>query len=62
MNNTVEDWPDGHLFREREKLQLFIAYARESAVCFKIGRVTFTSTLAWISLFLGSSGLLFKFF
>ena len=63
LNNTSEDdWPDRHIFRDRAKLQLFISYARDSSVGFRIGRITFTSTLAWFSFFLGSSGLLFRFF
>eukprot|EP00794_Sanderia_malayensis_P000321 gene321-951_t len=59
---TEEFWPEQSLFRDRTTLQLFVSYARESSVSFKIGRITFTSTLAWISLFLGLSGLASKFF
>ena len=63
INNTISrDWKEGHIFKERKELQLFVSYCAASPVCFKIGRITFTSTLAWFSFFFGSTGLLFHFF
>ena len=61
-NTTSEDWNEGHIFRERRNLQMFVSYCSASPICFKIGRITFTSTLAWFSFFFGGTGLLFHFF
>ena len=63
INNTTSgDWEEGHLFQDRRNLQMFVSYCSASPICFKIGRITFTSTLAWFSFFFGSTGLLFHFF
>lgn len=61
-NTTSEDWKEGHIFKDRRQLQMFVSYCSASPVCFKIGRITFTSTLAWFSFFFGGTGLLFHFF
>ena len=61
-NTTSEDWNEGHIFRDRRNLQMFVSYCSASPICFKIGRITFTSTLAWFSFFFGGTGLLFHFF
>lgn len=61
-NTTTVDWKEGHIFKERRNLQMFVSYCSVSPVCFKIGRITFTSTLAWCSFFFGGTGLLFHFF
>ena len=59
---TSRDWNEGHIFRDRRILQMFVSYCSASPICFKIGRITFTSTLAWFSVFFGGTGLLFHFF
>lgn len=63
INNTTSDeWAEDHIFKDRPKLQMFVSYCTASPICFKIGRITFTSTLAWFSFFFGGTGLLFHFF
>ncbi|XP_028415748.1 uncharacterized protein LOC114539320 [Dendronephthya gigantea] len=59
---TSKYWHEDHPFRDRAKLTMFTTYAKDRQCVFKVGRLTFTSTLAWISLLLGSTGLLFHFF
>jgi len=61
-NTTSDDWCEGHLFKNRKELNMFVAYCMVSPICFKIGRITFSSTLAWCSFIFGSFGLLFHFF
>ncbi|XP_028415752.1 uncharacterized protein LOC114539325, partial [Dendronephthya gigantea] len=59
---TFKDWHEDHPFRDRAKLIMFTTYAKDRQCVFKVGRITFTPTLAWISLLLGSTALLFHFF
>ncbi|XP_028401145.1 uncharacterized protein LOC114524207 [Dendronephthya gigantea] len=59
---TFKDWHEDHPFRDRAKLIMFTTYAKDRQCVFKVGRITFTPTLAWISLLLGSTAILFHFF
>nr|XP_058968583.1 uncharacterized protein LOC131795026 [Pocillopora verrucosa] len=60
---TSANWDvDGHPFRDRQNIALFISYAKDSGCGFKIGRITFSTSLAWLSFFFGLIGLLFHFF
>lgn len=57
---TANNWPLRHPFRERNNIHLFLTYTKERQCVFKIGRITFTSTIAWISLLLASIGLVLR--
>jgi len=60
---TSDDWPAAaHPFKDRRNIALFISYAKERQCGFKVGRITFNSTLAWFSFFFGLTGLLYHFF
>ncbi|KAJ7336692.1 hypothetical protein OS493_011914 [Desmophyllum pertusum] len=59
---TSEDWPAGHPFRDRHNIALFISYAKERRCGFKVGRITFNTSLAWLSFFFGLTALLSHFF
>ena len=59
---TSRQWSADHPFTDRKNMAMFITYAKERQCVFKIGRITFTSGLAWFSLFLGAVALLFHFF
>ncbi|KAJ7336693.1 hypothetical protein OS493_011915 [Desmophyllum pertusum] len=59
---TSEDWPAGHPFRDRHNIALFISYAKDRSCGFKVGRITFNTSLAWLSFFFGLTGLLYHFF
>ncbi|CAH3156504.1 unnamed protein product [Pocillopora meandrina] len=62
-STTFANWNvDGHPFRDRQNIALFISYAKDSGCGFKIGRITFSTSLAWLSFFFGLIGLLFHFF
>ena len=60
--STARDWPVGHLLRDRHSVHLLVAYIANDPICFKIGRLTFTSNLVWFSFFFGGVGLLFHLF
>ncbi|XP_078358407.1 uncharacterized protein LOC144643123 isoform X3 [Oculina patagonica] len=60
---TSEDWPaQGHPFKDRRNISLFISYAKDRHCGFKVGRITFNTSLAWLSFFFGLTGLLYHFF
>lgn len=61
-HTTSEDWNEGHPFQDRHNIALFISYAKERRCGFRIGRITFNASLAWVSLFFGITALLFHFF
>lgn len=62
-STTFANWNvDRHPFRDRQNIALFISYAKDSGCGFKIGRITFSTSLAWLSFFFGLIGLLFHFF
>ena len=48
--------------RYRHNIALFVAYAKERRCGFKIGKITFNASLAWVSFFFGLTALLFHFF
>ncbi|XP_022793630.1 uncharacterized protein LOC111332540 isoform X2 [Stylophora pistillata] len=60
-STTSKDWTEGHPFQDRRNIALFISYAKDSGCGFKIGRITFSTSLAWLSFFFGLTGLLFHF-
>ncbi|KAL9983359.1 hypothetical protein ACROYT_G005518 [Oculina patagonica] len=59
---TSNDWNEGHPFRDRRNISLFISYAKDRRCGFKVGRITFNTSLAWLSIFFGLTGLLYHFF
>lgn len=59
---TSDDWSEGHPFRDRDKIAWFISYAKDRRCGFKVGRITFNTSLAWLSFFFGLTGLLYHFF
>jgi len=59
---TSDDWNADHPFRDRRNISLFISYAKDRRCGFKIGRITFDTSLAWFSFFFGLAGLLYHFF
>ncbi|XP_078358420.1 uncharacterized protein LOC144643130 [Oculina patagonica] len=59
---TSDDWNEGHPFRDRRNIFLFVSYAKDRHCEFKVGRITFNTSLTWISFFLGLTALLFHFF
>ena len=61
VNKTLaKDWPLHHPFRQRCNIHLFVMYVKERQCVFKIGRITFTFTIAWISLLLATIGLVLR--
>ncbi len=46
---TSDDWNEGHPFKDRRNISLFVSYASNRRCGFKIGRITFSSFLAWFS-------------
>ncbi|XP_078358429.1 uncharacterized protein LOC144643139 [Oculina patagonica] len=58
---TSDDWNEGHPFKDRRNISLFVSYASNRRCGFKIGRITFSSFLAWFSFFLGVTALLIYF-
>ncbi|KAL9983362.1 hypothetical protein ACROYT_G005521 [Oculina patagonica] len=58
---TSNDWNEGHPFKDRRNISLFMSYAKDRRCGFKVGRITFNTSLAWFSLFLGLTALLFHF-
>lgn len=58
---TSADWDEGHPFQDRRVLALFISYAKDRQCGFKIGRIRFNTSLAWLSFFFGLTGLLYHF-
>jgi len=59
---TSNDWKEGHTFRDRRNIALFVSYAKDTGCGFKVGRITFNTSLAWLSFFFGLTALLFHFF
>ena len=59
--NRTTVWETGHPFRKRNNIALFISYAKERSCGFKVGRITFNTSLAWFSFFFGLTGLLYHF-
>lgn len=59
---TSDDWNEGHPFRDRDNIAWFISYAKDRRCGFKVGRITFNTSLAWLSFFFGLTGLLYHFF
>jgi len=59
---TSADWNEGHPFRDRRNIALFISYAKDRRCGFKVGRITFNTSLAWFSFFFGLTALMFHFF
>lgn len=59
--NRTTVWETGHPFRLRNNIALFISYAKERSCGFKVGRITFNTSLAWFSFFFGLIGLLYHF-
>jgi len=59
---TSDDWSEGHPFRDRRNIALFICYAKERRCGFRVGRITFDTALTWVSFLLGLTALLFHFF
>ena len=59
---TSADWSERHPFKDRHNIALFTSYAKDRQCGFKIGRITFNTSLAWLSFFFGLTGLLFHFF
>ena len=59
---TSDDWNEGHPFKDRRNIFLFLAYAKDRGCGFKIGRIRFNSSLTWFSFFFGLLGLLYHFF
>ena len=59
---TSDDWDEGHPFKDRRNIFLFLAYAKDRGCGFKIGRIRFNSSLTWFSFFFGLLGLLYHFF
>jgi len=58
---TSAYWSEGHPFKDRQNVALFISYAKERQCGFKIGRMTFNTSLAWFSFFFGLAALLYHF-
>lgn len=58
--NRTTGWEVGP-FSERSNVALFISYAKDRGCGFKVGRITFTTSLAWFSFFFGLTGLLYHF-
>lgn len=61
-HTTSDDWNEGHPFKDRHNIALFVSYAKERRCGFKIGKITFNASLAWVSFFFGLTALLFHFF
>ena len=59
---TSDDWNEGHPFKDRRNIFLFLAYAKDRGCGFKIGRIRFNSSLTWFSFFFVLLGLLYHFF
>ncbi|XP_068741692.1 uncharacterized protein [Montipora capricornis] len=59
---TSADWIEGHPFRDRQNISMFISYAKDRRCGFKVGRITFNTSLAWFSFFFGLTALMFHFF
>ncbi|CAH3026352.1 unnamed protein product [Porites evermanni] len=60
--STTCDWNEGHPLKDRNQLTMFVAYAERRRCGFKAGRITFNTSLAWLSFFFGLTGLLYHFF
>ena len=45
-----DDWPESHPFHNRRNVNDFLIFANQVQCGFKIGRLTFGSVLAWLSL------------
>ena len=43
---TSDDWNEGHPFRDRSSLTMFVSYAKRRRCGFKVGRITFNTSLA----------------
>lgn len=62
INITItSEWNEGHPFRDRSNTALFLSYAKDRQCGFKIGKIRFNTSLAWLSFFFGLTGLLFHF-
>ncbi|KAM7430691.1 hypothetical protein ABFA07_018639 [Porites harrisoni] len=61
-STTSSDWNEGHPFRNRRNIALFITYAKDRRCGFRVGRITFNTSLAWISFFFGLTALLYHLF
>ena len=61
-STTSSDWNEGHPFRDRRNIALFITYAKERRCGFRVERMTFNTSLAWISFFFGLTALLYHLF
>ena len=59
---TSADWNEGHPFKDRRNIVLFISYAKDRHCGFKVGRITFNTSLAWLSFFLGLAALVYHFY
>ncbi|XP_068742946.1 uncharacterized protein [Montipora capricornis] len=59
---TSADWNEGHPFRDRRNISMFISYAKDRRCGFKVGKITFITSLAWFSFFFGLITLMFHFF
>jgi len=58
LNMTTDDeWQTGHPFFHRSELALFLQYVQLSNCGFKVGDLTFGSSLAWFSTLMGICGL-----
>ncbi|XP_044169723.1 uncharacterized protein LOC114969078 [Acropora millepora] len=54
---TGDEWQTGHPFFQRSELALFLQYVQLSNCGFKVGDLTFGSSLAWFSTLIGICGL-----
>jgi len=56
---TSAVWNEGHPFKDRRNIALFISYAKDRHCGFKVGRITFNTSLPWLSFFLGLTALVY---
>lgn len=50
--SCTDDWNDGHPFKDRNNISLFVSYAKNRRCGFKAGRSTFYDSLTWVSFLL----------
>ena len=56
--STSDDWNEGHPFKDRNNISLFVSYAKKRRCGFRVGRITFGDSLAWVSFLVGVTGVL----
>ena len=59
---TDDDWQTGHPLCNRSQLTLFLQYAQFTNCGYRVGDLTFGSSLAWFSTLIAISGLAVKLF